>query len=194
MRKYRKARLKWLSFIVFAAGSILGFGLKTDYLNPSREEPIKEDKIPINQGQDEPRDDYIYLEESPDIRVILQAGNYQSLYHAKLDISFPTGGYALVNKDNHWEKQEIEAGKRFTVGIGSEYDVDIRQGMLVALLPKEENSTFILNSIDRTRDTCSYYGRLEINDISNGTSKISVDMDSGTSSHIGGIVMVEIIE
>lgn len=162
MRKYRKARIKWLLFIVFAAGSILWFGLKTDYLNPSREEPIKEDKAPINQVEDEPRDDYIYLEESPDIRVILQAGNYQSLYHAKLDVSFPTGGYALVNKDNHWEKQEIEAGKRFTVGIGSEYDVDIRQGMLVALLPKEENATFILNSIDRTRDTCSYYGRLEI--------------------------------
>jgi len=174
VRKYRKARIKWLIFILLAAGSILWFGLKTEHLNPTYDRG-QDNKSSAGNGQgliDEdqentsddkmPRDDYIYLENTPDIRVVLQAGNYQSLYHSRVDVMFPTGGYALVSRDNHWEKQEIEAGKHFTVGIGGEYDVDIRQGMLVALLPKEENSTFILNSIDRTRDTCSYYGRLEI--------------------------------
>lgn len=161
-KKYRKARLKWLCFILIAAGGILWFGLHSKNLNPSlqNEENRGQDDISVPDLQ--PQDDYIYLEESPDIRVILQAGNYQSIYHAKVDVTFPTGGFALVCKDNHWEKMGIEAGKSFSVGIGDEFDVNIRQDMLVALLPKEENSTFIVNSIDRTRDTCSYYGRLEV--------------------------------
>lgn len=178
VKKYRKTRMKWFVFILIAAGSILWFGLHSENLNPilkgNKNHQIQGDKLSTDKGQEHtgdgqgnesdglPRDDYIYLENTPDIRVVLQAGNYQSLYHAKVDVTFPTGGYALIGQDNHWEKRELEAGKHFTVGIGGEYDVDIRQGMLVALLPREENSTFILNSIDRTRDTCSYYGRLEV--------------------------------
>ena len=161
-KKYRRARVKWLLFIMVTAGSILWFGLKKEYLDTTPNNQDKDEKTATERPMDEPRDDYVYLEESPTIRVVLQAGNYESLYHSKVDVSFPTGGYALICKDNHWEKREVEANKHFTVGIGSEFDVDIRQGMLVALLPKEENSTFIVNSINRSRETCSYYGRLEI--------------------------------
>lgn len=177
-KKYRKMRLKWFIFIVLAAGSIVWFGLKHMNLEPMtqlQEGMLNEDLDNANQIEENiPRDDYIYLENTPDVRVILQAGNYQSLYHAKVDVTFPTGGYALISTDNHWEKREVEAGKHFTIGIGGEYDVDIRQGMLVALLPNEENSTFILNSINRTRDTCSYYGRLEVSLESVGILAVNV--------------------
>ncbi len=161
-KKYRRARLKWLLFILIVAGAILWFGLNSKNLNPSLQN--KEDiggETPPGSDTTQ-RDDYIYLEEAPDIRVILQAGNYQSIYHAKVEVTFPTGGYALVFQNNHWQKIGIEAGKQFSIGIGDGFDLNIRQDMLVALLPKEENSTFIVTSIDRTRDTCSYYGRLEV--------------------------------
>ncbi len=161
-KKYRKARLKWLLFILIVAGGILWFGLNSENLNPSLQNENDDREDNISTPDTQPRDDYIYLEEAPDIRVILQAGNYQSIYHAKVEVTFPTGGYALVCQNNHWQKIGIEAGKQFSVGIGEGFDVNIRQDILVALLPKEENSTFIVNSIDRTRDTCSYYGRLEV--------------------------------
>lgn len=159
VKRYRRMRRKWLLLVVMAAGFILWFGIKSKNINPGQDEEKIPEEVLTPQA---PKDDYQYLEESPDIRVILQAGNYQSIYHAKVEVQFPQGGYALVCQDNHWEKISVEEGRRFSVGIGDGFDVNIRQDMLVALLPAAEDSSFIVTSIDRGRETCSYYGRLEV--------------------------------
>lgn len=159
VKKYRRMRIKWLLLVGMAAGFILWFGIKSKNMNPRQDKEKTSQEVLIPET---PEDDYQYLEESPDIRVILQAGNYQSIYHAKVDVQFPKGGYVLVSQDNHWEKISVEAGRNFSVGIGDEFDVNIKQDMLVAFLPASEDSSFIVNNIDRGRETCSYYGRLEV--------------------------------
>ncbi len=159
---YKRFRLKWCLFFAVLAGLIIWTGVssqrKTDGNKHQKEEqePIQE------QVQPAERNDFEYLEDSPDIRVILQAGNYSGLYHAKVVITFPKGGYILTCVKNHWEKHKIQKGQEVSVGIGNEFDFSITRDMLIAAVGADENSPLIVNSIERNRSQCSYYGRLEV--------------------------------
>ena len=48
------------------------------------------------------------------------------------------------------------------IGIGAEYDFSIHQDMLIALVPAEENAKLVVNSLERNREVCSYFGRMEV--------------------------------
>lgn len=114
------------------------------------------------ENETEIRDDYQYLKESPDIRVILQAGNYQGIYHTEFTASFPQGGYVLVCEKNQWIKHSVAAGESVRIGRGEAFDFSIDQEMVIALVPVREDSQLVVNSIQRNREVCSYYGRVEI--------------------------------
>lgn len=155
-KKYRRLRRKWLFMFIIIAAAILWAGIWGE------KDTDKEPETEIIVTKKEQPDDYKYLEESPEIRVILMDGNYENLYHDKLEIVFPSGGYILTCVGNQWEKDVIKAGKEITVGLGEDFDYSMTQDMLVAFVPGKEEDTFIVNGINRNRATCSYYGRLEV--------------------------------
>lgn len=162
-KRYKRLRLKWLllfwvmgMFIVWKGISEIrqgGFG---------QEQSEQQGQQPGVEQPEEPRDDFQYLEASPDIRVVLQAGEFEGIYHANVEVEFPEGGYVLVGENNQWVKHVVSKGKRVSVGIGGEFDFSITQDMLVAIVPADENAQFVVTSIERNREICSYYGRLEI--------------------------------
>lgn len=157
LKKYKRVRFKWLLLFLLIGAFIVRTGLKEDKEPQKQEEPI------VQEQTEEPvADDYQYLEESPDIRVILQAGNYSGLYHAKVEVLFPSGGYVLTCQNDNWEKHEIKSGENVTIGIGEEFDYSISRDMLIALMSYDEEKPLIVTSIKRNRATCSYYGRLEV--------------------------------
>lgn len=146
-------RKKWWLIFLFIGLIALGHGI-------GKKEPEKEPES-LNPPEEE-QDDYVYLEESPDIRVILQAGNYSNLYHARVDLRFPKGGYILTCIGEHWEKFEYQEGEEVSIGIGAEFDFSITQDMLIAAMAWEERDPITVTSIERNRERCDYYGRMEI--------------------------------
>ena len=159
-KKYKRVRLKWLVLFLVIGSIILWRGITTG----NRENNEKGDiSGPGQQEMPEvTRDDFQYLEESPDIRVILQAGAYNGIYHSRVEATFPAGGYVLVCKENQWVKHTINKGKTVKIGIGEEVDFNISKDMLIALVPAEAEAKLEINSIERNREVCSYYGRMEI--------------------------------
>ncbi len=165
-KRYKRLRLKWLFGILIAGGILVWCNRGARELE---EGPLPSEDIFATEGigagesqAEAVRDDFQYLKESPNIRVLLQAGNYDGLYHSAVEVSFPQGGYVLVNKDGSWQKQELEIGEAVTFGIGGDFDYSLVEGEVFAVMAKEEAQPFVINSIERNRASCSYYGRLEI--------------------------------
>lgn len=156
-RRYQKLRWKWLFWLFLLSICILLSREKE-----AREAEDEEEMKASEPVQETETDDYIYLEESPEIRVVLQAGNYDNLYHARVEIAFLSGGYILTGVNGHWEKEEMEAGRHVTIGIGDDYDIPIEKDMLVAAIARDEEGLLEVCSIERSRQVCSYYGRLEV--------------------------------
>ncbi len=161
-KPYKRIRMKWLFFFTVIAVLIIWTGVnrtkeKNGEDNQAREQNFLDTIVPEEEINHLP-----YLQDSPDIRVLLQSGNYEGLFHAKAEISFPKGGYILTCINNQWEKNPVKAGETVTIGIGEEYDFSIAEDMLIAAVGAEEDCPIILNSIERNRSQCSYYGRLEI--------------------------------
>ncbi len=154
-KKYKRVRLKWFLLFFLLGVFIIRTGTKYKEQPKLPEEPIVQETEPVE-------DDFQYLEESPDIRVILQAGNYSGLYHAKVEVYFPFGGYVLTCKNDSWERQEVAKGTSVTIGIGEEFDYSISRDMLIAMMSHAEDQPLIVTSITRNRTSCSYYGRLEV--------------------------------
>ena len=147
-------RMKWLLFFMIFGVVIVWFGIKDE-----KEPPIKPEEItPL----DEEKDDFQYLEKSPDIRVVLQAGNYDGIYHAKVELTFPAGGYILTCVNDQWEKHVVSMNDSVSIGIGEEFDYSMTKDMLIAAVASEEDNPIRVNSVERNREVCSYYGRLEI--------------------------------
>lgn len=151
---HKKRWFWWLMFILILLFCF--WGRKKEYTEEAEESKI------IQETEQTQRNDYEKLEESPDIRVILQAGNYEGLYHAKVDVTFPKGGYVLVGEQQQWTSHLIREGERVTIGVGDGFDFSLDQEKLIALLPSDPEHTLIVHSIQRNRQVCSYYGRLEI--------------------------------
>ncbi len=152
-KPYKRMRMKWFLFFLVIGAIIIHIGVK------DKEE--KQIQPESNQILEEP-DDYVYLEESPDIRVVLQAGNYNNIYHAKVVMKFPSGGYILTCINEQWEKHIFKPKETISVGIGEEFDFSITQDMLIVAIAGEEDKPIVVESIERNRDVCSYYGRVEI--------------------------------
>lgn len=152
-KPYKRFRMKWLVFFLIIGAVIVWFGTNKESVPPQPE---------AVQPLEETRDDYVYLEESPDIRVILQTGNYSGIYHAKVELEFPDGGYILTCINEQWEKHTIPAKDTVSIGIGAEFDFSITQDMLIAAVACEEDRPVIVTSVERNREECSYYGRMEI--------------------------------
>ncbi len=150
MRK--KKKFIWLLIMFCVIGYIL-------YV-PRKEQ--QEEQIIETMPPELVKEDREYLEESPDIRVILQAGNYDGLYHSEVEVMFPDGGYVLVGEKDHWVRTVIKAGKSVRIGIGDKFDFPIQKDKLIALVPAQEHSPLVVRSIERSRTECSYYGRLEV--------------------------------
>ncbi len=160
-KSYKRLRLKWFAFFIVLAGVIIWTGTYAKKkVSPEDQEQPEDQQYGLEQPVE--RNDFQYLEESPDIRVILQAGNYSGLYHDRAEISFPEGGYILTYVSGKWEKDLVEKGETVTIGIGDSFDYSISQHMTVAAVGGDEKSPLILKSIERNRSQCSYYGRLEI--------------------------------
>lgn len=156
-KRYKKMRMKWLVLFLVIGMFIVRSGIsewKKQQAEPDGEEHAQE---PVAV-----RDDYQYLEESPDIRVVLQAGEYEGIYHAMVEVEFPEGGYVLVGENNQWVKHTVSRGESIRVGVGDSFDFSVLQNRLIALVPAGEESQLIVKSIKRNRAVCSYYGRLEI--------------------------------
>lgn len=152
-KPYKSFRIRWVLIVFFIGISIIWFG------NDKQSEDMNLEEVPFIE---EEKNDYIYLEKSPDIRVILQAGNYENLYHAKVELMFPDGGYILTCINEQWEKHMVTANEKVSIGIGAEYDFSITKDMLIAAMACEEDNPIFVTSIIRNRESCSYYGRLEI--------------------------------
>lgn len=159
LKKYKRFRLKWFFLFLLVGAFIVWTGLKDRAV---RDEEVPKESVEMPEPSETVRDDFQYLEESPDIRVILQAGKYNGIYHAEVNVTFPSGGYVLTGENNHWEKHVVKAGESVSVGCGSGYDFQITQDRLIALLSGDETKPLIVNSIERNRQVCSYYGRLEV--------------------------------
>ena len=158
-KRYKRYRLKWLLLFVLFGILIILSGKKGKEIEENPEERYEE----ISESETiSEKDDFQYLAEYPDIRVILQSGNYSGLYHAKIEVTFPMGGYVLICKNDHWEKQEVKKGESVSIGIGKEFDYSITRDMLIAMMSHEKNQPLVVNSIERNRTTCSYFGRLEV--------------------------------
>ena len=156
-KRYKRYRLKWFLFFLVIGICIIWAGMHNEKEQEPQQEP--ESAIPEPEIVE---DDFQYLEESPDIRVIIQTGNYSGLYHAKVEVSFPSGGYVLTCENDFWEKREVYAGESVSIGIGQEFDYSINMDMLIAMVSYDEDKPLIVTSIQRNRTTCSYYGRLEV--------------------------------
>lgn len=158
-KKYKRFRLKWFLLFLLIGFFIIWTGRKE---HAEEEKEYVEPSEGILETTEQEADDFQYLEESPDIRVILQAGEYEGLYHSMVEISFPAGGYMLLCQDEQWIKEEIKAGKSVTLGHMENVDYYVTQGMLAAAVSADANRPLVLKSIDRNRTVCSYYGRLEV--------------------------------
>lgn len=158
-KHYKRMRLKWLMIFMILGTLIIWKGYQEKKLTKIQMEQQKEKE---NEADSEFRDDYQYLEDSPDIRVLLQAGNYEGIYHSEVSVSFPQGGYVLICENNHWVKHSVLKGQTIRIGIGDNFDFSIKQDTFIALVPAHEEAQLVVNSIQRNRKVCSYYGRMEI--------------------------------
>lgn len=95
-KQYRRVRLKWLLLFLIIGILIVGKGMK------EIKEEEKGQELQQGSEQSKIRDDFQYLEESPDIRVVLMAGEYEGIYHSRAEVKFPDGGYVLVCENNQW--------------------------------------------------------------------------------------------
>ncbi len=172
-KRYKRLRRKWLILFLVIGSVIIQRGAlyKWQEWNDARKQTegqnqngndVYEGEKDDSEETEVPRDDYQYLEGSPDIRVVLQAGQYAGIYHARVDVTFPEGGYVLVGKNNQWIRNTVSPGKSVSVGIGQEFDFSIDQETMIALVPADENAEFQVTSIQRNRTVCSYFGRLEV--------------------------------
>lgn len=159
LKRYKRFRLKWFLLFLLLGSFIIWTGVK-EKIDKEPEKPDKQEQI-SEPGEPE-RNDFQYLKESPDIRVILQAGTYEGLYHSVVEILFPSGGYILTCQDEQWEKDDITAGTSIVLGHVEGADYYVTQDMLVAAVSSDENIPLIVKSIERNREVCSYYGRLEV--------------------------------
>ncbi len=155
-KHYKRMRLKWLLFFLIIGILIVGKGYQ------GRLQKQQELERQQDSDSEKVRDDYVYLTESPDIRVLLQAGNYEGIYHSEILVTFPEGGYVLVCDDNHWVKHSVASGEIISVGIGEKFDFSLNQERLIAMVPSHKDAQLVVNSIQRNRESCGYYGRLEI--------------------------------
>ena len=153
-KPYKRMRMKLFLFFIIIGMGIICFGTKNVPETEKKNEEI--------QPLEETRDDFVYLKESPNIRVILQSGNYDGIYHAKVDLSFPNGGYILTCVNEQWEKHMISSKQTVSIGIGKEFDFSITRDMLIAAVAYEENKPIVINSIERNREECYFFGRMEI--------------------------------
>ena len=158
-KHYKRMRFKWLLFFGIIGILIVGKGY---HRKIEQQELEQQGEGQQDFDSESIRDDYVYLTESPDVRVLLQAGNYEGIYHSDISVSFPEGGYVLVCEDNHWVKHSVAIGERVWVGIGESFDFSLNQETLIAMVPAYKEAQFVVNSIQRNRESCGYYGRLEI--------------------------------
>ena len=158
-KKYKRIRLKWLFFFVLAGILLIAVGISKEHDKIIKEEEIEEtnrEEIIVEKN------DFQYIKENPDIRVIIQSGNYSGMYHDKIKVSFPNGGYILTCLNDAWTKYEVKNGESIDIGIGGDFDYNITKNMTVVLISHEENKPIRIDSISRNRKVCDYYGRLEI--------------------------------
>ena len=158
-KRYKRMRLRWLILFGTIGLCIVWKGISEENQRKKEQEDQKRKQQDI---QEEIRDDFQYLGKSPDIRVVLQAGTYEGIYHSEVDVTFPDGGYVLVCEENQWVKNTVLKGERVKIGIGAEYDFPIHQDMLIALVPAGEEAKLVVNSVERNREVCSYFGRIEV--------------------------------
>ena len=159
-KHYKRMRLKWLIIFMMVGALIVWKGYQEKKLEEMQMEQQKEKEY--ESDSEKLRDDYKYLTDSPDIRVLLQSGNYEGIYHSEISVSFPQGGYVLICEDNQWIKHSVSAGQMIRIGIGEAFDFSLSQENFIAMVPAHEDAQLVVNSIQRNREVCSYYGRIEV--------------------------------
>lgn len=184
-KQYKRIRLKWLLLCMVIGILIIWKGYQRKLQQEEFEEQQKEQ---YDSDIENVQDDYPYLSVSPDIRVLLQAGNYEGIYHSEVSATFPEGGYVLVCEDNQWTKHIVARGEIIRVGVGEDFDFSLNQDMLIAMVPAYEDAQLILNSIQRNREHCGYYGRLEVSLKEEGIIAVNV---LPLEAYLGGVVPSE---
>ncbi|MCD7739699.1 MAG: SpoIID/LytB domain-containing protein, partial [Lachnospiraceae bacterium] len=168
---FRRVRLRWAFWLLLAAGLIIFAGIKTGRNQKSGESQEPEEigtsivEITI--------EDIERLTESPDIRVLIQAGNYAGIYHSSVTVSFPSGGYLLLYRNGGWTKKELSAGEAVTMAV-SGGDYQLSGDMMAVFVPGGADEQITVESITRNRGTCSYSGRLEISVTDQGLAVVNV--------------------
>ncbi|MCD8069046.1 MAG: SpoIID/LytB domain-containing protein [Lachnospiraceae bacterium] len=168
---FRRVRLKWAFWLLLAAGLVVFAGTWADRNQKSRESQESEEaETPVVEITIE---DIERLTESPDIRVLIQSGNYAGIYHASVTVSFPSGGYLLLYRNGGWTKKDVSAGEAVTVAMdGGDYQLS--GDMMAVFVPESADGQVTVESITRSHDICSYSGRLEISATDQGLAVVNV--------------------
>ncbi|MCD7752553.1 MAG: SpoIID/LytB domain-containing protein [Lachnospiraceae bacterium] len=162
---FRRLRFWWaVSFLL-----LLGLLLFIHFQNEEGEEDTPEKTT----GDEIIAEDIDRLTESPDIRVLIQSGCYDGIYHSSVTVTFPDGGYLLFYRNNGWTKHTISAGDTFVIAqSGSDYNLS--KDEMVVLLPSETDGVTVIGSIVRNRSICGYPGRIEISSSADGLTVVNI--------------------
>ncbi|MCD8379467.1 MAG: SpoIID/LytB domain-containing protein [Lachnospiraceae bacterium] len=163
--RFRRLRFKWTLFFLLLFVFLIFFHLHNDEGNEENQERMTEEEINV--------EDIERLRESPDIRVLIQSGNYEGIYHKSVEIMLPDGGYLLYYRNNGWTKHTIAAGETVVIAQkGGDYNLS--KDETAVLLPAKTDGVTVIGSIVRNRSTCDYPGRIEISVSGDGLTVVNV--------------------
>ncbi len=162
---FKRVRYRWLLLFLLSWGLLL-------FLHLHKEDA--DDNIQTKKEEEESDvEDIDRLTESPDIRVLIQAGQYEGIYHQSVSLYFPDGGYLLIYRGLNWTKQTLKAGESVIIADdGGDYS--LKEGEMLVFVPDSAEGTTVIDSITRSRSICSYYGRLEISASDDGFVIVNV--------------------
>ncbi|MCD8326286.1 MAG: SpoIID/LytB domain-containing protein [Lachnospiraceae bacterium] len=165
---FRQIRLKW-AFCIFLLALLLIL-LK---LRPERNDKTGEPEETQTPTVEITVEDIERLTQSPDIRVLLQSGNYEGIYHNSVTVSFPSGGYLLLYQNQSWVKKTLSADQAVTVALkGGDYQASGE--MMAVFVPQDSQGQLKVESITRNRSDCCYSGRLEVSATEGGLVAVNV--------------------
>ncbi|MCD7862171.1 MAG: SpoIID/LytB domain-containing protein [Lachnospiraceae bacterium] len=166
-KHFRRVRFRWMLLFLLLFAILILFHLRKE----GAEDSAKEEETEQDAGME----DIDRLSESPDIRVLIQSGNYEGICHQSVTLSFPNGGYLLLYHNQNWTKQTIKAGESVTVTTnGGDYSLNGEE--MAVFVPDSSEDAAVIESISRSRDTCIYYGRIEISASDNDNGLIVVNV------------------
>ncbi len=162
---FKRVRFKWMLVFLLIISLLFFFYL--------RNRDTDNNRLPEGTEEENEAEDIDRLTESPDIRVLIQSGNYEGIYHQSITLHFPDGGYLLFYRNQNWTKQALKAGQTVKVG-GYDSDYTLKEEEMIVFVPDSAEGTTVIDSITRARGSCSYCGRLEISASGSGFTIINV--------------------